>query len=420
MSQSYQHGVYGSELPTSLLPARNVPTNVLFVVGTAPVQTLAADKPRYINDLRLYYSRAEFVAEMGWPEASTTAEFKKYTLCAAADVHFSKYNAAPMMCVNVFDPKKHMDGDKPDPGKVTTADIIGGIDADTLKPTGLECISEAFPRYRLVPGCILVPGFDKDPAVGVVMGAKTININGLFECEAITDIDVEAVSKYTDVPGYKNENNLVAERLIVTWPKVALGDVVYPLSLHLAGGISVTDGNTPTGTPHVSPSNKQAQITRAIGAGGKEIWLGRDQNNYLNGEGIVTVDNFDGGWRFWGNRTAAYPTNTDPKDAFIPIRRFFNWYKNTFILTYFQKVDSPITRRLIQTILDSEQHRLDGFTAQEVILGGRIAFQDFENPTVDIMDGLMRFHLWITPPPPARAIYGIFEFDPNYISTLFG
>ncbi|MDE7065593.1 MAG: phage tail sheath protein, partial [Desulfovibrionaceae bacterium] len=191
----------------------------------------------------------------------------------------------------------------------------------------------------------------------------------------------------------------------------------------LAGRISLTDSEA-GGTPQVSPSNKPAFMDRAVtvDADGKEseVWLDLTANNYLNGQGVVTVNNFDGGWKFWGNRTACYPSVTDPRDAFIPIRRFFNWYRNTFILTYFQQVDAPLTRRLITTFLKSEQLRLDGLTAREVINGGRISFLEPENPLTDLMDGLLRFHLWICPPPPARAVEGVFEFDPTYLQTLFG
>lgn len=414
MSQGYKHGVYTRELPTSIVPARTVMTNLPVVFGTAPVDTLDEDSPVYVNELRMYYTYAEFVAEMGWSD-----DFDKYTLCEFVSSYCSLYNASPFIVCNVFDPAVHQTGGVPDVTQVTDTDIIGGIDPTTLKATGLELIGEVFPRFRQVPGCILAPKFSTDPAVAVVMGAKTTNINGLFQCMAFVDISVDEVPLYTELAGYKNQNNFTDERMVVCWPKVGLGDKMYHLSTHLAGIISVTDSDN-GGTPHVSPSNKRIEITRAIGKDGKELWLGLDQLNGLNGEGIVTVSNFDGGWKLWGNRTAVYPSNTDPKDAFIPIRRFFNWYQNTFILTYFSKVDSPMTRRFVQTILDSEQIKLDGYTAQEVILGGRIAFQESENPVTDLIDGLMRFHIWITPPPPARVIEGIFEFDPYYVETLFG
>ena len=56
-------------------------------------------------------------------------------------------------------------------------------------------------------------------------------------------------------------------------------------------------------------------------AGGTEVPLTLPNAEYLNSQGIVTGLNFIGGLRAFGNRTACYPANTDPKDAFIPIRR---------------------------------------------------------------------------------------------------
>ncbi|MBQ7734249.1 MAG: phage tail sheath family protein, partial [Synergistaceae bacterium] len=171
--------------------------------------------------------------------------------------------------------------------------------------------------------------------------------------------------------------------------------------------------------PYESPSNKSLQMNACINALGREVDLGLDQANYLNGEGIVTALNWIGGWKAWGNRTGVYPSNTDAKDAFIPIRRMFDWIRNEFILTFWQKVDKPITPRLIKTIVNSYNIRLNGLAAREFILGGRIEFQRTENAITDLLNGILRFHIYITPPPPAEQILGIFEFDPAYFEVLF-
>lgn len=420
MASGYQHGVYSGEVPTALLPARYVDTNAVFAVGTAPVHTLGEGKTPYVNTPRLYNSYDAFVGEMGWSE-----DWQSFTLCEVAESHFAKYGASPLVCVNVFDPEKHLsEENEPDPSQVSAADIIGGIDAKTGKKTGLELIAEMFPRFRIVPGSILAPRFSEDSAVAVSMSAKATGINGLFRALALADVPTDKAPYYTGVPEYKERNNLTSENLVVCWPRIALGERIYHISTQLTGRMSLTDSDNGN-SPHVSPSNKQAFMDRAVvvGADGavvEEVWLGLDENNYLNGQGIVTVSNFDGGWKFWGNRTGCYPSNTDPKDAFIPIRRFMNWYQNTFILTYFSQVDGPITKRFIERILKSEQIRLDGFTSRGIINGGRISYQSDENPLTDVMDGLLRFHLWLSPPPPARSIEGIFEFDPTYLEALFG
>lgn len=86
----------------------------------------------------------------------------------------------------------------------------------------------------------------------------------------------------------------------------------------------------------------------------------------VNSFGVSTALN-NNGWRTWGNRTAAYPANTDPKDMWFCCRRFFSWWGNSFILTYAQKVDDPANRRLIESIVDAENIRGNAYVAQDQV-----------------------------------------------------
>lgn len=97
----------------------------------------------------------------------------------------------------------------------------------------------------------------------------------------------------------------------------------------------------------------------------------------------------------------------------------FNWIGNTLILSAWQKVDAPIRKRLIDTIVDSFNWWLNGLQGREIILGGRVAFLEEENPVTDLMDGIVRFHVYVTPPSPARELDFITEYDPGYLDTLF-
>ena len=417
MADTYRHGVYVSEIPTSLIPPRNVPTALPFVVGTAPIEDLDV-KP--INEPKLIYSYDEFVKTFGYDD-----DFSKYTLCEFAKAYFSLYAAAPVVFVNVYDPSVHKDANgNPDPTAVAKEDIIGGIDTTTGKKTGLELINDVFPMFRVVPGTIVAPKFSADPGVAVTMAAKASTINSHFKAMAIADVPM-SVTKYSDVPAYKNDNGLTDEHLILCWPKLKIDDEQYWMSSHLAGLLAEIDADT--GVPYKSPSNHSFRVTGAListtDANGNtintDVYLGPDEAGYLNGNGIVTTLNFIGGWKCWGNRTATYPGNTDVKDAFIPIRRMFNWIGNTLVLTAWQKLDMPITKRLIETIVDSFNIWLNGLQAREMILGGRVAFLESENPTTDVMDGIIKFHVYVTPPSPAREIDFIVEYDPSYIKSLF-
>lgn len=475
---AYQHGVYTYEIPTSIVPPVKSTAGLTVVVGTAPIHL--ADKTN-VNKPVLAYTYSEAVEKMGYIQ-----DFDKYTICEAISSHFSLFSVAPIVFINVLDPKSHkntentiltvvdgetvleVDGvlvdtivvkneagdvtyentpgdikyevefdndgyvhiftkvadkisvefDRLDPTMVDSSDIIGGVGIDG-KYTGLEVVNEVFPRFREVPGIIIAPKYSTDSAVAAVMKAKASNINGLFQALAFVDVDTERVTGYSDVTNHKNQNNLDDPNLVVCWPKVSLGGVQYHLSTQLASLANQVDGNN-EGYPYEEPSNKNLQMDACVLKDGTEILLSIEQANYLNGQGVVTALNWIGGWRAWGHRTSCYPGNSDAKDAFISVRRVFIYEQNQFILTYWQKVDKPGNRKLIETIVDSKNIDLNGKAARGFILGGRIEFTEEENPVTNLLDGTYTFHLYITPPTPAREIKGMFEIDPDYFNVLFG
>lgn len=479
---AYKHGVYTSEVPTSIVPAVNTTAGLPVVFGTAPVH-LATDRAA-ANRPVLCYSYAEAVQQLGFSK-----DWTKYTLCEVMYSQFALYNRGPVVFVNVLDPKNHkknvndksvavsdktakvdaavlldtlkikasavgsvlvagsdyeaaydddgvlvitlLDGgtaaeatslnleyDELDPTAVNEDDIIGGISVSDGSVKGLECLNKVFPLTGLVPGIVLAPGWSHEPTVAAVMKAKAGNINSHFKAITLNDVPTESVKKYTDVKNWMNQNSYNDTAQVVCWPMVKMGDDIYHMSTHVLGVIAIVDSSNGD-IPYESPSNKSMQINGCCLKDGTEVVLGPDEAGYLNGQGVVTALNFIGGWKCWGNRTACYPSNTDPKDAFISIRRMFYWHAQTFIQTYWAKVDKPINKRLIQTVLDSENMRLNGLTGQGVILGGRVEFRDDENPVTNLMDGIIKFHTYLTPPAPAREIENVLEYDPAYFETLF-
>ena len=98
----------------------------------------------------------------------------------------------------------------------------------------------------------------------------------------------------------------------------------------------------------------------------------------------------------------------------------FDWINNTLVTTFWQKVDAPINRRLVDTVLDSANIWLNGLAARQMILGGRVTLLQEENPVTDLMAGIIRFHVYATPASAAREMDFIIEYDPAYLTTLFG
>ncbi|MGI6436408.1 MAG: phage tail sheath family protein [Syntrophomonadaceae bacterium] len=477
---TYKHGVGISEIPASIVPPARTSAGLPVVFGTAPVN-LTSD-PAPANKPVLCYSYKEAVEAFGYSadwESYTLCEFiyshfalfnvapvvlvnvldetvhktevlseavaitagegklkelgvmlgtvvlKNETTPYAKDTDYTlAFDEDGYVVVSAVEGGGITENTvtatytKLDPTAITASDIIGGIDVDTGAKEGLELINEVFPRYRLVPGQVLAPGWSHDATVAAVMKAKASNINGHFKAISLEDVPTDTIKKYSDVAAWKNNNNYTSTYETVCWPKVKMGEGHFHFSTQLAGVICQTDSENED-IPYMSPSNKSLQANGAILADGTEVILGPEEAAYLNGQGIVTALNFIGGWKVWGNRTGCYPAVTDPKDAFIPIRRMFNWIGNTLTLTFWSKIDNPANRRLIDTVVDSANIWLNGLAARGFIMGGRVEFLQDENPITDLMDGILRFHVYATPPSPAREIDFIIEYDPQYLAGLF-
>lgn len=474
---AYNHGIRVQENPTSIATPLTNTSGVPVIFGTAPVN-MAADPSNATNKLFLCNTYAEAVAAVGYSD-----DYENYSLCQSMDAFFKVFGVGPVVLCNVLDPAKHTTkytetlavsnnqakstqkdvvlstlvlkadettlventdytvefdndgyvlitvlkegvtsidatGDKLDPSAVTAADIIGGLDAITGVETGIELVRQVYPLFNVVPGLLLAPGWSKDVSVALTLAAKCEDINGVFQCECAVDIDSSIVKKYTDVADYKRDNGLNSKHMICLWPKVVYGGKIFDYSAMYAAMVAYTDANN-DGVPNLSPSNKMLGVSAVVLADGTEIALDTVQANELNAVGVVTALNL-GGFKAWGNNTACYPDNTDPKDRWICNRRFFSWWGNSFITTYLEKVDNPANYRLIESIVDSENVRGNALVSQGKCAGIRMEYNVSDNPTASVMDGKVTFKQYLAPYTPAEDIENVLEFDVSMIEAALG
>ena len=299
---------------------------------------------------------------------------------------------------------------------ITAEDVIGGTDAATGQSYGLELVDSVFQKWNMVPGILIAPKFSLDNAVKTALAAKAKAVSGIFPAVAVVDIDTAENKFYRNAIEYKNENNITDCHLICCYPKVLCNGVQYYLSTHLAGLMNRVDAEN-NDIPYVSPSNKELNISAAVLADGTELFFNRDIANALNENGIVTVFAFNG-LKAWGNYTAAAPLSTDPREVFIPVRRVFNFLTAILVTNYISKLDHPINRRMIEGLLHSANIYLNSLTAQGVLLGGRLEFRKEDNTTTNLMNGILNFRLYVTPPSPAQALIFKLEIDTDYYAAL--
>jgi len=462
---SFQHGVYIQELDTKILGVRTVDSALPFVVGNVPKGK--------VDELELIFNYKEAVNAFGNEENYILPRFFK--------IYFSLYGMAPVVVVPVGhsvsenigtgdgtttsfsgtlsnipivegglsisdgtqvlsdDGNGNLTGDgsgtidyttgeysatfntAPTSGAtisasyksrtgITSEDIIGGVDATTGKRTGLELIEEVFPRFGKVVGTILCPDFSNDTTVANAMIAKAENINNHFKAMAYIDVPADK-AKPADAFSWKQDFG--SPHAVIFYPQVKYGDDMHWLASHAAGLTAKVDEKN-TGVPFESPSNKELRID-----GPAKVFT-LQEANYLNEQGIATVFRMMTGWKLWGNRTAAFPENTDIKDTFIPCRRMANWIENNLILLTWQKVDDPMNKRLIETVVSTVNIWLNGLTGRGFLLGAKVYFRPEDNPLTDLANGIIRFYITYLAPPPAETIEYILEVDVAYFNNLFG
>ena len=370
-------GVRTQTIPTSLVPPVRV-SNPVITFGTS-------QKLPNPNEPQLIFTFDQYVDIFGY-----NGDYEKYTLDEVADIAFKQYKVSPVIFVSIGT----------DTTNISSTDVINSIS---------EWIDKIFFLFRLIPSTLIAPKFSTDPSVAVVMSGAVARISTLFEGMAIADIPDNI--KTSEAPAYKNNNNLVDDNLLLTYPSVELNGKKQHLSTHIAFLQQLIDSKNED-IPYQVASNQRLIIDKA-----PIITL--DEANYLRGNGIITVSNFIGGFTAWGDRTSVYPANTDPVFAQIPIKRMFNYLNEVLIRTYWAKIDQPLNWRLLKTIRDSVNTMLDGWANREIILGGRCEFLEDENPITDLMDGITRLHIYWTPPSATREIDFYLEYDVNYIKEFF-
>lgn len=476
---AYQHGIDIKENATSISAPITGTAGLQVVFGTAPVNLLA-DPYSAVNKLILACSLADAVAGLGYSTdyesytlcQSMDANFRLFgiapvifcnvldpkkhktaqgeTECElsggqatlkvtgmlldtlvvkAGDTKINKENYIASFDDNgyvvitltaagqtsIATGKIKISGDRIDPTAVTETDIIGGYNAATGEETGIELVRQVYPKFNMTPGLLLAPGWSHNALVAATLAAKCNEINGVFTCECLIDISTENARKYADVLSEKENIACISKHAILCWPMVKALDKVFYYSAVLAALISYTDASNDD-VPNLSPSNIKIPVSGAVLSDSTEVLLDQTQANDLNAIGVVTALNSNG-WRSWGNNTACYPDNTDPKDRWIACRRFFSWHGNSFILSYFDRVDNPANYRLIENLVDDENIRGNSLVSQGKAAGMRIEYKAAENPVDQVLDGKIKFHQYLAPYTPAEFIENTLEFDPSMLET---
>lgn len=296
---------------------------------------------------------------------------------------------------------------KLNPDGVTASDIIGGVDEKGIR-TGIELVDEIYSRFQVIPEILLAPGYSKEPAVAAALEAKAELAGDLTNAIAVLDLESETTVTLDKVKDAKNKLGAFTRWDVVCYPKVLMGGVEIYASTVVAAILQVeraNNGNVPT-----SPDNKAALIEGLVLEGGKEVHYTKKQvNGYLNANGIVSFA-YMGGWKCWGNNTAAYPDDKDPNNRFVKNVMMSNYLENRFKTEYLSQIGADASDKFMDSIVSAFNVSLNALIPS-YLAGAEVVFNKEENPTSEILEGHYRFHTRYADYTTAEWISNTFTWD---------
>ena len=406
MTDQFLHGVEIIEIDDGARPIQTVKSSVIGLVGTAP-------KGPVNTPTLILGSRSEAVKIFG--------DNQSYSIPKALDGIFDQ-TGAMVVVINVADPANsaHKTAGVLDPTKITLGDIVGGVDSETGKYTGVSALLAAQSEVGVQPRILIAPGFthqtplDEDdepvanPVVSELLGiAESLRAVIIADCPNTND---------TDAVNYREDWGSARIYPVYPWVKVLnpvdSSIVQEPPSARVAGLIAKSDNDRGFWW---SPSNMV--INGIVGISKPIDFALGDANskaNFLNENDIATIIQQDG-FRLWGNRT----TSADAKWMFLQTRRTADMINDSLLKAHMWAVDRNITKTYIEDVLEGINNYLRYLKSIGAIIGG-VAFADPALNTPDqIALGKVSFDFDFTPPYPAEHITFRSRMVDDYLEEIF-
>jgi len=303
---------------------------------------------------------------------------------------------------------------------IDNAQLIGTISGSDVY-TGAQCWDLAYNLFGMRPKLLMAPGYTSITAIRNELQSKADKYRGfcLIDAPAATTVAVAIAGR-----GPAGAINFFTshKRTILCYPYMKAfdtysnADEIRPMS-QFAGGLIANNDNV--NGYWFSPSNKEFKgvtgVERTIS------WALNDTNsnaNKLNEVGICTVaSGFGTGYRFWGNRSALYPSATT-MDNFIAVLRTADVVDESVEQACLQFIDLPINNGLIDSIQETVNSFIRTLVGRGALVDGNCYFDPADNPPVEIAAGHLTFTNSLAPPIPGERITFKSVLDVNLLKTL--
>lgn len=309
---------------------------------------------------------------------------------------------------------------KLDAATINASTIVGTISGGNR--TGIKVFGLAYNLFGFRPKIMIAPGYSTLAAVAteLISAAGTYRAVALLDAPAGTTVSgaIAGRGPLGAVGGFSTSS----DRAYLLYPMLKAYDAASnanqnrPYSQFMAGVIAATDNAEGY---WVSPSNHE--VKGIVGVERTITWAVNDAQtdaNTLNEVGIATVaQGFGTGIRTWGNRSAAWPTSTNPKN-FISVRRVADILHESLEYAMLQFIDKPINQATIDSIRESVKAFMRVLVSRGAIVDGDCAYNPDKNSPEEVAAGHLLFDISFMPPTPAERITFESYVDINYLKSL--
>lgn len=310
--------------------------------------------------------------------------------------------------------------DYADPTKVLPADIIGTITAGGAR-TGLKAFRDSFALFGFYPKIVIAPVFSSLASVSAELASTVTQIRAITFIDAPIGITPAQALTGRGPAGTINFN-VSSDRVGLCYPHLKAYDVasaseqLFPMSSFVAGVQSRRDQENGywwslSNTEILGITGVERPIDAMINDPNSEA-------NLLNAAGIITVFNSYGtGIRAWGNRSAAFPTNTHPKN-FLCVRRVADIIAESLEYFSLQFNDRPLDNGVIDAVVESVNAFLRKLKADGAVIDGKCWFDPADNTKVELAAGHAVYTYDFMPPTPMERVTYKSIVNIDYLSQL--
>lgn len=306
-----------------------------------------------------------------------------------------------------------------DEGTVTSSQIIGANIAGVR--TGIKCFELIFNTFGFTPKILIAPKYVELVAVAneLILVAEKYRAIALIDAPLTTTVP-QAIAGRGPASTINLKTGSYRAYLLCPHLKIYDADsdsnVNASYSQFMAGVIANVDLNLGYWN---SPSNQEIK-----GIVGTEYLVTASVNdastdaNLLNEKGITTTfTGYGTGTRTWGNRSAAYPANTDPKN-FIVIRRIADIVHESLEQAMLPFIDKPLNQATIDAIRETGNSFFRTLIGRGAVLSGSKCVYSSENTPIELAAGHVTFDLVFMGPTPAERITFKSYLDINLLAKI--